>query len=495
LLSKKVCIIRDISGRIRAQREIMESQKRFQDFAEASSDCFWEIDANLSNLKATSPGSVKHVAKVAQVLTRNPDGLANCSVMNKDLARLHAVFAAHDSFRDKRVAMFRDNGQRLNLSLSGKPLFDLEGNFIGYRGTARDVTEEVLARDAARHAQRRLIDAMNAAPNAIALIDAAMNFVAGNSTLSALVPDAAKHLQGRMPFPKFLEAAFTADGTIHDGMTPAELIHRIIHNGKRFEIRAGNKWLLIAGRTLSDHRAVLTFSDVTEIKERERELADAKKSAESANRLKSQFLATMSHELRTPLNAILGFSEVIRDQILGRDGPVWKRYIEYASSIYMSGRHLLALISEILDLSKIEAGTYMLDYQTIDLGVLVRETAALIKPTANRAGVEVCLSVPRLPVKLFADDRALRQITLNLLSNATKFTPRNGRVDVIVENDGTDARLIVEDTGIGIAEDDQALIFEPFTQVDASVRRRHEGTGLGLAITKRLVEMHGGKSR
>lgn len=388
--------------------------------------------------------------------------------------------------------MLRDDGQKLNVSLSGKPIFDADGSFGGYRSTARDVTEEFLARDAARRAQRRMVDAMNAAPNAIALVDAAMNFVAGNSALNALAPAAAKNLQPGKSFPQFLENAFTSEGTLHNGMTPAELINRIIRNGKHFEIHAGDKWLLIAGRTLSDHGAVLSFSDVTEIKERERELAEAKKAAESANRFKSQFLATMSHELRTPLNAILGFSEVIRDQVLGRDEPAWRRYVDYASSIYTSGRHLLSLISEILDLSKIEAGTYNLDIQAIDLGSLVQETVGLIRPTASRAGVEVRVSVPGAPVTIPGDDRAMRQIALNLLSNATKFTPRNGCVDVTVEADDTHARLIVADTGIGIADGDQTAVFEPFTQVDASVRRRHEGTGLGLAITKRLVDMHGG---
>ena len=487
---KQLWIIRDISERIRSQTEIMNGRLRFRDFAEASSDCFWELDENLANIEATASGKEENAAAVIKVLTRRPHG--SSAADDERWQQLHDRLAAHEAFRDLRISVLRDHDREVHISISGKPVFGVGGKFAGYRGTAHDITEEVTARDAARRAERRMIDAMNAAPNAIALLDAAMNFVAGNSTLAALAPEVASYLEPGKPFARFLEKAFTSDDTLQDGPGPGELIHRIIHGGKPYEVQVGDKWLLIAGRVLSDHGAVLTFSDVTAIKERERELAEAKRAAESANKLKSQFLATMSHELRTPLNAILGFSEVIRDQFWGSEPDAWRRYVEYAGSIYASGRHLLSLISEILDLSKIEAGTYFLDLKPLDITELVKETASFVRPAATRAGVEIHTNIPTAPVIFDGDDRALRQIVLNLLSNATKFTPRCGRVDVCLASDGERIRLTVEDTGIGIAECDQAAVFEPFTQVDSSVRRRHEGTGLGLAITKRLVEMHGG---
>ena len=245
-------------------------------------------------------------------------------------------------------------------------------------------------------------------------------------------------------------------------------------------------------RRLNNRAATLMEEELKALKEREGELAEAKMSAESASRLKSQFLATMSHELRTPLNAILGFSEVIRDGVFGRTATSTEKYAEYAGSIHTSGRHLLALISEILDLSKIEAGSYVLELRTIDLREMVSGALIIISPAAEKAGVEVRSVLPDAEVWFSADERAMRQIAINLLANAVKFTPRGGRVTVEVSSTDLMVEFAVGDTGIGIAQEHVATVFEPFRQVDSSIRRRHEGTGLGLAITKRLVELHGG---
>jgi signal transduction histidine kinase len=245
-------------------------------------------------------------------------------------------------------------------------------------------------------------------------------------------------------------------------------------------------------RRLNGRTATLMEEELKALKEREGELAEAKISAESASRLKSQFLATMSHELRTPLNAILGFSEVIRDGVFGRTEASAEKYAEYAGSIHTSGRHLLALISEILDLSKIEAGSYVLDMRTIDLREMVSGALTIISPAAEKAGIEVRSVLPDAEIWFSADERAMRQIAINLLANAVKFTPRGGRVTVEVSSADSMVEFAVSDTGIGIAQEHVATVFEPFRQVDSSIRRRHEGTGLGLAITKRLVELHGG---
>jgi cell cycle sensor histidine kinase DivJ len=263
-------------------------------------------------------------------------------------------------------------------------------------------------------------------------------------------------------------------------------------SGETREIALGESWFLLAAGSLSDGGLVLTFSDVTGIKGRERELADAKIAAESASRLKSQFLATMSHELRTPLNAILGFSEVIRDGVFGQSQSSWEKYAEYSSSIHASGRHLLSLISEVLDLSKIEAGTYVLDLRTVDLRDIVEAALTIVSPAAEKAGVELKAKLPADYIWLTADERAVRQIAINLLSNAVKFTPRGGSVTVDLGATESTVHFSVTDTGIGIAKEHVETVFELFQQVDSSIRRRHEGTGLGLAITKRLVELHGG---
>jgi signal transduction histidine kinase len=217
-------------------------------------------------------------------------------------------------------------------------------------------------------------------------------------------------------------------------------------------------------------------------------LRNARDAAEAANRAKSQFLANMSHELRTPLNAIIGFAEMIEKEIFGKVGS--KRYIEYASDIAASGRHLVDLIGDVLDMSKIEAGRYVLEEEPIELGPTIDAAIAIARGQAHHAGVRLNAAGDKL--RLRADGRALRQVLLNLLSNAIKFTPKGGRVDVVWRAADSGVEIDVVDTGIGIARDELAHVIEPFRQAQG-VGRNFGGTGLGLAITKRLVELHGGR--
>ena len=216
----------------------------------------------------------------------------------------------------------------------------------------------------------------------------------------------------------------------------------------------------------------------------------ARERAEAASLAKSQFLANMSHELRTPLNAILGFSEMIHTGALGQDS---KRHIEYAHIIYDSGHHLLTLINDILDLARIEAGGLQLHESRFDLGRLIAECVRLMTPRIHSGGIALaCELAPELG-DLQADERAIKQVLLNLLSNATKFTPPGGRITIFVhcEADGSLA-LGVRDTGLGIAKADQARVFQHFGQGRHDVVTTDKGTGLGLPIVKGLVDAHGG---
>ena len=244
----------------------------------------------------------------------------------------------------------------------------------------------------------------------------------------------------------------------------------------------------------ADGRAVQMFGaiqDVTDLKQREQELIEAKNEAEYANRSKSEFLANMSHELRTPLNAIIGFSQVIRDQLFG---PDQLRYVDYARDIHESGHLLLDLINDILDMSKLEAGKQVLYEEQLVVGRVVEDCRKIISARAAEMAVKLTMGdFAGLP-QVWAEERALKQILLNLLSNAVKFTPRGGVVhmDGIHGADG-EICLIVRDTGIGIASEVLPHLFLPFRQGDNSTSRRFGGTGLGLAITRRLVELHGGR--
>ena len=228
-----------------------------------------------------------------------------------------------------------------------------------------------------------------------------------------------------------------------------------------------------------------------QIQRHEEVLRKARQQAEAANRAKSDFLANMSHELRTPLNAILGFSEVMMREVAGPIGQ--PHYREYATDIHDSGRHLLEVINDILDLSKIEAGRVELVDGRVELGPLVEKAVRLVSDRAEQAEVEIrLLSEPDLP-DLIADERLVKQALLNLLSNAVKFTPRGGRVEVslLLAADGA-LCLSVRDSGIGIAEADLERVLTPFTQAESALSRNYQGTGLGLPLTKSFVDMHGG---
>jgi signal transduction histidine kinase len=219
----------------------------------------------------------------------------------------------------------------------------------------------------------------------------------------------------------------------------------------------------------------------------------ARDAAERANRLKSMFLANMSHELRTPLNAIIGFSELMQSELYGSLGD--PRYREYSGLIQGAGSHLLSLISDILDMSKIEAGKFELHRERFDIREKVRDSVELMRERADRDGVALLADLPDAPLMIEADRRAMRQILLNLLSNAIKFTPAGGKVVVHARAAGGKLVLSVEDTGIGIAADQVGRLGNPFVQIRNNVGASQEGTGLGLALVRALAEIHEGEFR
>lgn len=229
--------------------------------------------------------------------------------------------------------------------------------------------------------------------------------------------------------------------------------------------------------------------DVTRETVREAALIEAKRAADLANTAKSTFLATMSHELRTPLNAIIGFAELIEHQHFGPDEQ--DRYLAYATDIRQSGEHLLALVNDILDLAKIESGKVALSLGPVSIAAAAAQCGVTLGDQISRKRLRVTVDVPN-DAMVAADARALRQILLNLMSNAVKFTPEDGRIDLAAARDGEDVVITMRDSGIGISEEAMGQIFTPFFQVDHEIAVRQNGTGLGLTISKLLTEAMGG---
>jgi PAS domain S-box-containing protein len=332
---------------------------------------------------------------------------------------------------------------------------------------------------------------LDTATDGVVLLDRSGLVVSANRSAEALFGYGTEELTGRalsdLLAPECAEAAYDPlDGVLGDRAAGAFRSGREVVGRPRQ--RAPLHLFMTVGR-IGDGTDTLcvAFRDITRWKRAEAELTQAKRLAERASSAKSDFLARVSHEIRTPLNAIIGFSEVMMEERFGAVGN--ERYREYLKDIHASGGHLLSLINDLLDLSKIEAGKLELTFANVSLNDLTQQCVAIMQPQANRERVIIRTSLPPALPQVVADARSVRQIVLNLLSNSIKFTHAGGQVIVSTAlNDNGDVALRVRDTGIGMSEQDLVTALEPFRQLATSVREISAGTGLGLPLTKALAE-------
>ncbi len=391
------------------------------------------------------------------------------------------------------------------------------GRMAGERlvGITIDITEQKLAEEREREANDRLRDAIESIGEAFALWDADNRLVTANSKFAEFL-----YLPGEnIPEGAQLDDVMAAAGIASDWPRAGGLDESV------WEIcLPSGRWLQISERRTKSGGHVKVGTDITAIKGQEsaltqnksalektvrdleasrlklqhqaRQLVDLaekyaaeKTRAEAANRSKSEFLANMSHELRTPLNAIIGFSEMMESGLFGPLGS--PKYQEYATDIRASGQHLLELINDILDMSKIEAGRMTLEKQHLEPAGVIGESLRLVSGRAEIASVKIVNEAGNLPALDF-DKRAIKQVMLNLLSNAIKFTPAGGIIRIQGHADAQTITVAVEDTGIGIPAHALPKIGRPFEQVESQHSKKHKGTGLGLALSRSLVEMHGG---
>ena len=383
-----------------------------------------------------------------------------------------------------------------------KPQRDTAGRFVGHVGSTTDITELKRTEQRLREGEELYRSVIASLSDGILLIGADGLILECNGRAADILRIPENELKGRrlddticLLFDEYgtqlAPEQYPANVALRTGRPSAvgslQLERR---DSTRAWIRANHHPLIRSGEHLP-YRVVVSFADITDRRNNEVALRRAKEQAEAANRTKSAFLANMSHELRTPLNAIIGFAEIMRDELLGPIGA--PHYREYAADIFQSGTHLLDLINDILDLSKVEAGRLELHEENCNVPEILAASLRLMNERAHASEIRIEQHFPANLPLLRADARSLKQIVLNLVSNAIKFTPADGRI-LISATAGEDCfRLSVKDTGIGMTPDGVKKALEAFGQVDSSLSRKYQGTGLGLPLTRALVELHGGR--
>ena len=360
-----------------------------------------------------------------------------------------------------------------------------------------DITDRKKSEEDLRQGEERLRGAIESLQEGFALFDADDRLVALNDEYRRANINAQKVLEAGGDFEDLFRANVASGAIVEaEGREEEFIQERILRHQNPGEpiIRRykDGSWFMIKEARTPEGGIALSFIDITEIKQAEAALREAKEEAEYANRAKTEFLANMSHELRTPLNSVIGFSDLIKMQASEED--VEPKYMEYVTGINESGKHLLNLINDILDVSRIERGLLALEEKKLDVPLLIGSCRRLINDRAFEAGLEFNTEASKSLPALYADELRTKQILLNLLSNAIKFTPQGGSVNLRadVDSDGR-YQLSVADTGIGIKAESIEIALSDFGQVEGALNRKFEGTGLGLPLSKKLAEAHGGE--
>jgi PAS domain S-box-containing protein len=477
------------------ERELIAGQARLRDIADTAADWFWELDRDLRFAFVSRRFTEVTGLSGEAVRGRSPMELFGHRV-GGSWRRIAASLRSRRAFRNLTANATDADGRAITLRLSGRPFYDAEGMFAGYRGTASDVTAEMTARRTAERRREILEATFESMADAVTALDAEWRVLAANERYCNLlglprdlvqpgtrVIDLIRYRAARGDYgPGDVDELTHARATVIQGGAGEHTIYDHT-SGRTLSMRITR---------LSGGGAVLTYNDITERERKERELARAKEQAELANRAKSDFLANMSHELRTPLNAVIGFSEVMS---AGMFGPIDDRYQTYARDINDSGTHLLELINDILDLSRVEAGRMQLQVETMDVPQAVESALRIVRDRAGEQGVELVAEVPGDLPRLVADPTRVRQMLVNLLVNAVKFSDLGSRVTLQVACDADGLTISVVDQGVGIAPEDQERIFNPFQQAtgDVNWQRNRDGVGLGLSLVRHLAELHGGR--
>ncbi|OEJ64075.1 PAS domain S-box protein [Magnetovibrio blakemorei] len=503
----------DITERVHAESTLKKSEREVRTILETMTDVFYRTDHD---------GCITMLSDSVQTVL----GYSVDELISQPLADLYVDPKERDDFLQKlkgdggrvsdyAVRLRHKNGQEVWVSTSAKMLYDAAGAYAGVEGTTRNITARKKVENALLDMQSKLEDrveartrelkesearsrkltrALEQSPSAVFITDTAGIIEFVNSRFTKLTGYTAEEALGQNP------------RIIKSQETP-----RAIHCDIWTTIQAGQEWrgelqdtrkdgsqfwayatiAPIKDDTGHNTHYVATHEDISARKAAELAVRNALNEAEVASRTKSELMANMSHELRTPLNAIIGFSSLMETETFGPLGH--EKYREYLSDIHSSGQHLLDLINDILDVSAIEAGMLTLHENVVQVGGIVESSVRLVNHRAQESQVHLHIQCEDNLPMIFADERRMKQVLLNLLTNSIKFTPAGGDIYLTTLCDEADCHVwTVKDTGIGMNEAEIKLAMAQFGQVDSTLSRKHEGTGLGLPLTRGLVELHDG---
>ncbi|WP_051432161.1 sensor histidine kinase [Rhodovibrio salinarum] len=488
-------LVATVAKLTRQRTEAREVQQRLSDVVELAADWVWETDSE--NRFVYFSERFEQVTGLSRdlFLGQNREFLfSRDGFVASEWTQHLKTIQARQPFFGFRYSYFSEDGRRYVFQINGKPVFSRKGRFIGYRGTGTDLTETVTARADAEATEAHARRVLDSALDAFFSLDPDGLIVDWNRAAEQTFNWSREEALGRSV------AALIVPGGELDA-----------HRRMMGQLRVGNAWFLNSRvRTTARRRDGSVFlcelaitetwtphgrtfnafmRDITDREARQKAMERARYEAEVASKSKSEFLAAMSHELRTPLNAVIGFSDLL---FSCPDIPEEQR-LEYLHDIRDSGNHLLELINDVLDLSKIEAGRTDLSEEPVNLAELARACTRLLGERAQSALLELREDVPEDLPAVMVDRTRIKQILINLLSNSVKFTEPGGTVTLAARlDDQGRMRLSVADTGVGMAPDQLSRAFEPFTQLDNVYSRRQQGTGLGLALVRMLTELHDG---
>jgi PAS domain S-box-containing protein len=511
---KMIGVTQDITEFKEIEKALEESENKFRLLAENANDAIWTMDLNgkflyLSpSVKKLTGFSPEEAMERSLWETLTPESLRTVAVQMKTFSENLPKGITPEPFYALEVEQFCKDGSTVWTDAVVNPIFDDKSNFRFFLGVTRNISEKKIAETELRKQKNVMDTIFHNTPIRMMIINNVgqvenVNYAVVEATgrtkeellglqageLISCVNSFKREGCGKNPecYQCPLRSTFTKTIITEKNFHKIECSLQIMQRGV-----ISTRHLLISTVLLEiqdDVKVMLIVDDITERKNAENEIFEAKLSAERANRIKSEFLATMSHELRTPLNAVIGYADLLLENTFGELNNKQRKSIEHIS---ISGKHLLELINDILDLSKIESGKMELQYSDFYLQDALQNVQNIISPLAKKKKIRLEFSIEPDKLTLHADKSRFKQILYNLTSNAVKLTPEEGSVKIEVRKKNHAVEVAVIDSGIGIPKEQLKSLFIPFKQLDSTDSRTYEGTGLGLSLVKKFVELHGG---